>query len=96
MSTQEIQAIMKRLEEQDRVAHDRSEKQKQEIRELKVYAENINKNLSDLQRQFAPVNKVFNNASGFVNTLILILKFLGLLSVGVGVVATFIYWLKER
>lgn len=91
MSNDQAEQIKQQI---DRVYKDLfANAQAREKRHNEIHQEMLEK-IDGVAIQVEPINKVFTNGSGFVSTMIVILKSLGLLGVGVGVIYGFIKFLK--
>lgn len=88
MSDQQIQQILKRLDEQDKKAQERVDEQH------KTYLI-IRNDIANLQEDMKPIHALFDNVTGFNRISVWILKGLVLLGAGVGVVYGFIKFLKN-
>jgi chromosome segregation ATPase len=84
MSESQIQQILKAMDNQDKVLasiREEQEKAKQEINDLKTKLE--------------PIRQVFDDGSSFIQVSVYILKSLGLLGVGIGVLYGLVVWLRN-
>jgi hypothetical protein len=91
MSNDQAEEIKQQI---DRVYKDLfNDAQAREKRHNEIHQEMLEK-IEQVAEQVAPINQVFTSGSGFISITILILKGLGLLGVGVGVIYTFIKFLK--
>ncbi len=91
MSNDQAEQIKSQI---DRVYKDLfADAQAREKRHNEIHQEMLEK-IELVAKQVEPINQVFTNGSGFFATMFVILKALGLLGVGVGVIYGFIKFLK--
>lgn len=91
MSNDQAEQIKSQI---DRVYKDLfADAQAREKRHNEIHQEMLEK-IDEVVKQVEPINQVFTNGSGFFTTMFVILKALGLLGVGSGVIYGFIKFLK--
>lgn len=84
MSEQQIQQILKRMDDQDKVLQSIRQEQGEAKKKIEV-----------LEAKLEPVHKVFDSVSGFNSIAVWILKGLIMLGAGIGVIYGLIKYLKQ-
>lgn len=106
MSEEQINKILKRLDQQDAdLAYYRQEREKMDEERAGSYGEfakfvcnrldATNAKLDGLYEEVQPVIKLTKNVQGFDNVSVWILKALIMVGAGIGVIYGFISWLKQ-
>ena len=91
MSNDQAEQIKSQI---DRVYKDLfNDAQAREKRHNEIHQEMLEK-IEEIVKQVEPIKQVFTNGSGFFATMFVILKALGLLGIGSGVIYGFIKFLK--